>query len=182
MDAESSKEHTMRLVRQHLEVASLEKKQTLIKEQEDHLFPHPSWLWKYSKWTTRQDITYVTTLEEDHISNNIKLAMIKEMLGLGPQSYCIIDDETPGFEKRVLLLLYYLPHSKLCIYPPNHSIGPTFLRSPWREIRKAIIDNVVPYDINLARSTDHAQQFELWMESGGATPYPHFWDYQDFEL
>ena len=108
--------------------------------------------------------------------------MLKEMLGLGPQYYCIIYDETPDFERRVLLLLNYLPHSKLCIYPPNHSIGPIFTRSPWREIREVILGNIVPYDLNLVRNTDHSQQFELWMDSGGATTYPFYWDYHDLEL
>ena len=49
------------MVKQHLEEASLEMRQAIIKDHEKYLFPYPSWLWQHTQWVAYCDITYVTT-------------------------------------------------------------------------------------------------------------------------
>ena len=106
---------------------------------------------------------------------------MKEMLGLGPLNYCIVDSGLPKFDKRVILLLYYLPH-KLCFYPEKANIGPTFSRSPSKEIGKAISDQTILFDKDLARNVYCSQQYEIWMDSGGTIPLQSLWEFEDFEL
>ena len=72
MDGESSEEQAMEVVRQRWEVASPEERQAIVKEQEDYIFPYPSWLWQYTKWKTLNGITYVTPWGRKHLTNNIK--------------------------------------------------------------------------------------------------------------
>ena len=122
----------MSVVRQHLEEASLELRQAKIWNQEEFIFPDPvNPRWQHTQWITHNDITYVTTWGEDHLQNNLKVALMKEMLGLGPCHYCILDNGLPELDTRILLLLYHLPPSKLCIYSKDGKMRNVSLGSPW---------------------------------------------------
>ena len=70
--------------------------------------------------------------------DNLRLAVIKEIMGVGPEKYCVINNRTPHFESRLFLLVHFLPSSKFCIYPPALNLGGPFSRSPWLEIGEAI--------------------------------------------
>ena len=73
--------------------------------------------------------------------------MVHEALGLGPQYYCIMRSGHIGFAERVFLLIQFLPHSKMYLYP-NFELplrGP-FDQSPCtREIREAMCQHIIPF-------------------------------------
>ena len=68
-------------------------------------------------WMTKNSITRVTVWGHRHFLNNIKLAMLTEELGRGPKYYCIVRSAAPNFASKVFLLVRYLPHEKMCIFP-----------------------------------------------------------------
>ena len=77
--------------------------------------------------------------------------MVCEVLGLGPQYYCIMRSTHPGFAERVFLLIQFLPHSKMYLYP-NFGLplrGP-FDQSLWtREISVAVSQRIIPLEKRL---------------------------------
>ena len=101
----STEEQAMYVVRQHMEVASLETKKTLIDLYTQLFFPQPDSSWSQVMWSNRCGVTFVTIWGEEHLRNNLRLALIKEMLGLGPMKYCIVNNMMPNFESKVLLLI-----------------------------------------------------------------------------
>ena len=74
--------------------------------------------WDNVKWNTLYGVTFVTMWDEEHLLSNICLAIILEIMGIGPSKYCIINNTIPNFETKVLLLMNYLPLEKMCFYPP----------------------------------------------------------------
>ena len=128
-------------------------------------FPDPADpRWQRIQWVTHNEITYVTTWGEGHLLYNLKVAMIKELLGLGPPHYCIIDNELPEMDSRILLLLYYLPSAKLCFYSKQGEMRNTSLGSPWKEIVKKISECDVLFDKDLVRVLYFFQRYEIWLE------------------
>ena len=99
-------------------------------------------------WRSHCNIVRVTLWGRDHFRNNVRAAMVCESLGLGPQYYCIMRFFHRGFSERVFLLIQFLPHAKMCLYP--HFGLP--LRGPFeqnphtREIRDAISQRIVPFE------------------------------------
>ena len=73
--------------------------------------------------------------------------MVCESLGLGPQYYCIMRSFHPGFFERVFLLIQFLPHAKMCLYPHfGLPLRGPFKQNPHtREIRDAISQRVIPF-------------------------------------
>ena len=49
--------------------------------------------------------------------------MAMEALDLGPTYYCVLRNFSPIFSNRLFLLLMFLPHQKIYVYP---YIGPPF--------------------------------------------------------
>ena len=165
---ESSEEQAMSVVRQHLEEeASLEVRHAIIDGLIEDIFPepiYPNGQWKHTRWVTHDGITYVKTWGEDHLLNNLKVALMEELLGLGPHHYCILDNGLPELEKRILLLLYHLPPSKLCFYSKRGKMREISLGSPWKEIVKEIRDRDVPLDKDLAGVLSSFEQYEIWAD------------------
>ena len=99
-------------------------------------------------WRSHCNIVRVTLWGRDHFRNNVRAAMVREALGLGPQYYYIMRSYHPSFAERVFLLIQFLPHSKMYLYP--HFGLP--LRGPFeqnphtREIRDAISQRIVPFE------------------------------------
>ena len=65
------------------------------------------------------------------LMNNIKLALLKEIMGLGPKRYCLIRNRTPRFYTHVGLVLQYLPRHKMFIFLRNKNRRSIFGREPW---------------------------------------------------
>ena len=57
---------------------------------EQILFPHPGTSTAQTKWKAYRGILRVTLWGRDHFRNNVRLAMVREAMGLGPRYYCII--------------------------------------------------------------------------------------------
>ena len=165
---ESSEEQAMSVVRQHLEEeASLEVRHTIIDGLIEDIFPepiYPNGQWKHTPWATHNGITYVTTRGEDHLCNNLKVALMIELLGLGPRHYCILDNKLPEMDSRILLLLYHLPPSKLCFYSDKGKMRDVSLGSPWKEIVKEIGERDVLLDKDLALVSLSLQQYKIWAD------------------
>ena len=73
--------------------------------------------------------------------------MVCEALGLGPQYYCIMWFGHPSFAERVFLLIQFLPHSKMYLYPHfGLPLRGPFDQSPHtREIREAMCQCIIPF-------------------------------------
>ena len=116
----TKEEQVMDIVRKHMEGMSFSRKNDLAMYYSKAFFRHEQQSgWNNVRWTTRGGITFVTMWDEEHLYNNLRLAMIKEMMGVGPSKYCIINNPMPHFESRLLLLIHFLPHKKMCFYPPR---------------------------------------------------------------
>ena len=114
----SCKEEAMNIVGHHMGVMRVEKKQELQELYLRLIFPRQGQGCDHVPWMTRWGVTYVTMWDEEHLLKNIHFAMIQEMMGIGPTKYYIVNNIMPNFEKRLMLLLNYLPQKKMCICPP----------------------------------------------------------------
>ena len=126
----------------------------------------PGFGWNIVKWTTIGEVTFVTMWDEEHLLSNISFAMIQELIKTGPAKYCIINRQVPNFESKLLLLTNYLPHEKMCFYPPKEDLGGPFLRSPWKEIDKSICGCTLEFQSPLIRTIVHTQQFAIFLNKG----------------
>ena len=70
--------------------------------------------------------------DEEHLLSNIRLAINQEVMGMGPMKYCIINSAVSDFESKLLLIINYLPHEKLCFCPPRDILEGPFVNSPWK--------------------------------------------------
>ena len=98
-------------------------------------------------WRSHRNIVRVTLWGRDHFRNNVRATMVCEALGLGPQYYCIMRSSHPGFAERVFLLIQFLPHSRMYLYP-NFGLP---LRGPYdqsprtREISVVMSQRIIPF-------------------------------------
>ena len=84
------------------------------------------------EWTTMNQAIFVNLRNRENVLSNLKLAMLKEIVGLGPQHCCIIQSYNLDFESLLMLVLHYLPKDKFCIYPEDESFRGPFLYKPWK--------------------------------------------------
>ena len=134
----TKEEEAIEFVVQHMKVMDEKKKLELSELYTKLIFPLQGNSWTDVKWTTKWGVTFVTMWDEDHLMKNIRFAMIQEMMGLGPMKYCIVHNAMPNFHERMLVLLNFLPHKKMCVYPQQFILDEPFDRSPWREIMDEI--------------------------------------------
>ena len=92
-------------------------KRAFLVRYEQVLFPNSGSSVGQTVRKTWRNITRVTLWGRDHFRNNIRLAMVKEALGLGPRYYGILRTSHPGFSERLFLLAQFLPHQKFYLYP-----------------------------------------------------------------
>ncbi len=135
------------------------------------IFPRQGDTWSSTKWTTCGGITMVTMWDKEHMLTNIKYAMILEQMGIGPTFYCIFTNWMPFFESRVLFLMHYLPHQKMCFYPPRFTLRGLFLRSAWKEIGQEICRRHVSLKNPLFRTFCYTQQQYMVFKQTGVMPF-----------
>ena len=70
--------------------------------------------WKISP---SRDLTCVQLYGQFMFLQILKVVMLKEAIGLGPQKYCVALYRAPYFYSRLKLLLIYLPFEKMFLYP-----------------------------------------------------------------
>ena len=156
----------MNLVHQHMGVMKVDKKRELSELYARLIFPLQGNGWTDVKWVTHWGVTFVRMWDEEHLLKNIQFSMIQEMMGLGSMKYCIESNAMPNFTSRLLLLLNYLPHKKMCFYPHLFVLDPPFNLSPWREIGKAINSRRLNLKNPLLRNVYFTQQFVIFLRTG----------------
>ena len=97
---------------------------------------------------------------------NIQYAMILEMMDLGPMKYCIVYNDMPNFLNKLLVLLLYLPHKKMCFYPPRFFFDAPFDHSPWMEIGDAICSHRFYLKNSIFCTDYYTQQFVVFQRTG----------------
>ena len=125
----SPEEQTLTHLHEHLFVARPALKSEIVSSVKGSLF---RWTlgWDHEDWTTDRDVTVVTIFGDAHLDRNLKFALVKEMVGMELEHYCVIDSDLPDFEHRLIQVLKYLPSHKVCLYPPRTSLGGPFLHHP----------------------------------------------------
>ena len=63
--------------------------------------------------------------------DNLRIAMLMEAVGVGPQCYYIYFEDSPSFYSMFKLILYSLPQEKMFLYPASTTLGGSFLQEPW---------------------------------------------------
>ena len=58
---------------------------------------------------------------------NLRVGMLKEVAGVGPQQYCIVFNNASNFFSKIKMILGYLPIEKMFLYPVQESLGGPFL-------------------------------------------------------
>ena len=90
------------------------------------------------EWTTMNQVIFVNLRNRENVLRNLKLAILKEVVGLGSQYYCVINSYNLDVESLLMLVLHYLPKEKFCIYPENESLRGPFLYEPWKILGQRI--------------------------------------------
>ena len=91
------------LVIEHLQQANEETRRAFAERYERRIFPLPQLTTTQTKWRSHRNIVRVTLWGRDYFWNNIRVTLVHEALGLGPQYYCIMSFVQPGFAERVFL-------------------------------------------------------------------------------
>ena len=134
----------MTIIVDHLGASSPKRKRDFVALMSRLIFPREGTIGAQVKWVTRMSVTRVTVWGLEHLLNNIRLAVISEALGLGPNHYCIIRSASPNFASKVLLLVRYLPHEKMSIRPIGPPLRGPFMRPLWRTIGEGISRRSIP--------------------------------------
>ena len=144
MAQNSREEEAMARMLDHTMVSSKAKRRSFVKLMSRLIFPQEGTTGAQTRWITRQSITRVTVWGQDHLLNNLWLAVIREAMGLGPHHCCKIRSMAPNFESKVLLLARYLPRERLSIRPIGPPLGGPFLQPHWRSLGEEISQRITP--------------------------------------
>ena len=77
-----------------------------------------------------QDMTCIQLYGQHWLLQNLRVAMLREVAGIGPQRYCIVFNQAPSFYSKLKMILAYLPIDKMFLYPAQESLGGPFLQEP----------------------------------------------------
>ena len=103
-------------------------------------------------------VTFVTQGNRMNVLDNLILVVLKEMVGLGPQFYCIICSCNFDFGLFLMLTLHYLPKEKFSMYPEEETLRGPFLYTPWDTIGRMICGRPsISIDCYLAYLADRAR-------------------------
>ena len=72
------------------------------------------------------------------LSANVKVYILKEAIGLGPNRYCIVFSHNPGFYSYLKMVMSFLPQEKMFFYPAGTTLGGPFLVEPWLSRGRAL--------------------------------------------
>ena len=84
-------------------------------------------------WKTNQSktLTCIYLFGEWYLYHNLRVAMLKEVVGMGPERYCVVFNRSPSFYSKLKLILNLLPQEKMFIYPEGAVLGGPFLHELW---------------------------------------------------
>ncbi len=91
-------------------------------------------------WRTNpsNDITCIEFMGTPFLLGSLRIAMLKEIIGIGPQRYCIYFSPGPDFYQKLKLIMTYLPREKMFLFPSDTRLAGPFLREPWLSRGRAI--------------------------------------------
>ncbi len=92
-------------------------------------------------WRTnpRGDITCVDLVGSPYLLGSFRIAMLKEIIGIGPQRYCIYFNPGADFYRKLKLIMTYLPQEKMFLFPGETRLGGPFLQEPWLARGQALL-------------------------------------------
>ena len=85
------------VVFEHMQQKNEETRRAFAERYKQRFFPLPQITTAQTMWRSHRNIVRVTLWGRDHFRNNVRAAMVREALGLGPQYYCIMRSGHPGF-------------------------------------------------------------------------------------
>ena len=94
--------------------------------------------WRYWQLSPSRDMLAIHLWGRDDLIDNLRIAMLMEVVGIEPQRYCIYYDDSPEFYNLLQLVLYALPQERIFLYPTGSIIGGPFLHEPWLARARAI--------------------------------------------
>ena len=99
--------------------------------------------WRYWAISPSRDMLAIRLVwGPDDLIDNLRIAMLMEAVGLGPQRYCIrFDDTFDDFlevYRMLQLVLYALPQDWMLIYLAGSILRGPFLHEPWLSRARAI--------------------------------------------
>lgn len=162
----SKEEEALHWVGEHMRCTDPVTQMELCEKYSQLIFPREGDAWKNDQWTTAWGVTFVTMWDDEHLMKNIKHAMLAEMMNIGPMKYCVVTNVMPNFTSKLMLLLMYLPHKKICLYPPLYFLDGPFLRSPWNEIGESILARRINLKNPLLRTIYYTQQYVIFKKTG----------------
>ena len=162
----SRESEAMAIVKTHMINMDYERKQKLADYYLQSFFPNQGDTWSNVAWKLQDGVVYISMWDDEHLLKNIKLAMIREMIGLGPYKYCIINNVMPRFESNLMLLIYFLPAQKMCFYPTRHLLFEPFQHSPWNEIGQEILLRTHRTNHPIPHIVYRIQQYVVYLTTG----------------
>ena len=164
---ESTEEQATQVIKQHMTGMSLSKRETLVEYYAKAFFNlREQEGYSNVRWITSHGVTLVTMWDEDHLFNNLRLAMVKEIMEVGPTKYCVINNWMPNFESKLMLLVHFLPHRKICILPSAVELGGPFTHLPWSKISDDILCRPISLESSLIRTAYYSQQYMIFVRTG----------------
>ena len=72
------------------------------------------WIWRTrtnDMWKSNEskDMICIQLFGQHLLLQNLKIAMLKEAAGVGPQQYCIFFNSAPSFFSKLKMIMAYLP-------------------------------------------------------------------------
>lgn len=99
---------------------------------------HP--FWRY--WTCNISHTLVSIRLGDvrAVGYQLQMAMLAEKFDIGPERYCINYPRRrgPEFYSLLKLVMFFLPHEKMFIFPIGTRLEGSFLQEPWLSRGRAL--------------------------------------------
>lgn len=84
------------------------------------------------------DMIDVQLFGQEALLNNLRVSMLKEVVGMGPQKYCVVFNSAPNFYSKLKLIMSYLPQEKMLLYPATARLEGPFLQEPWLSRGRAL--------------------------------------------
>ena len=80
----SCEDEAMARINDHLDVSNCYVRWGFVMVVACSIFPKEGMTRVQTKWITRQNVTRVILYGQQHVLNNLRLAMVKEAMGIGP--------------------------------------------------------------------------------------------------
>ena len=83
--------------------------------------------WRYLQLSLSRDMLAIQIWDCCSFLGNLRIAMLMEVVGVGPQRYCIVYDSSLDFYSKLKLILYSLPQEKMFLFPTSARLEGPFL-------------------------------------------------------